>query len=199
MKRFAVTCGLAGPVLFAGMLVWLTIAEREFLRTLGWDGLRRPTLDWPSGLSLGPYGGWMVATFLVCGLLMSVFALGLRGNLKPNRFSLVGTTLLLVAGLAMMGEAFLTDPLKATGPPTWHGMLHDAFFVALGLTLMPGMLALGRAFQLDPRWHGLAPYTWVAASLALLTFFFKGIAFYLFLAAVLSWSEIVALRLKSLQ
>ena len=199
MKRLAVICGLAGPILFAGMLIWLTTIEQDFMRTLGWDGLRHPTLDWPSGLALGPHGGWMVATFLVCGLLMSLFALGLRVYMTPDPFSTAGTALLLLAGLAMMGEAFLADPTRAPPPPTWHGVLHDVFFVALGLTLMPGMLVLGRAFQLDPRWRGLAIYTWGSAALALFTFFFKGIAFYVFLAAVLTWSEVVALRMRSLQ
>src|SRR5512143_1108112 len=77
MKRLALISGLAGPILFAGMVIWLTIVEYDFMRTLGWDGLLRPTLDWPSGLALGPCGGWMVATFLVCGLLMSAFAVSL--------------------------------------------------------------------------------------------------------------------------
>jgi hypothetical protein len=200
MKRVALIGGLLGPVLFAGMVTWLTIMEYDFLRTLGWDGLRRPTVDWPSGLALGPYGGWMIATFLVCGLLLALFGLGLRQALKPGFFTKAGTSLLTLAGLAMMGEVFLTDPsLLNPRPRTWHGILHDAFFVLLGLSLMPGMLALGRAFQKDPHWRGLALYTWATAALALPTFFIKGIAFYVFLAAVLMWSEVIALRLRSLQ
>lgn len=199
MKRLAVIGGLVGPVLFAGTVTWLTVVEYDFMRTLGWDGLRRPTLDWPSGLALGPFGVWMIAAFLASGLLMMLFALGLRAGLEPTGFSKIGTVLLFLAGLAMMGEAFPADPLKDLGPPTWHGFLHDVFFVMLGLTLMPGMLVLGRAFQPDPRWRGLAVYTWATASVALLTFFFKGIAFYVFLAAVLTWSMVIALRLRSLQ
>lgn len=197
MRRFALIGGLAGPVLFAGTVTWLTVVEYDFMRTLGWDGLRRPTLDWPSGLALGPYGGWMVAAFLASGLLMMLFALGLRAGLEPTVFSKMGTLLLFLAGLALMGEAFLADPLKDPGPPTWHGFLHDVFFIMLGLTLMPGMLVLGRAFQPDPRWRGLAVYTWATASVALLTFFFKGIAFYVFLAAVLTWSVVIALHAQS--
>jgi hypothetical protein len=199
MRRFGFLAGLIGPILFAGMVAWLTIVEYDFLRTLGWDGLRRPTLDWPSGLALGPYGGWMIGTFIVCGLLISLFGLGLRTYLEPGLFSTSGTTLLVLAGVAMIGEAFLADPLMDPGPPTWHGILHDAFFVMLGLTLMPGMLVLGRAFQFDRRWRGLAVYTWLTAALALPTFFLKGIAFYIFLAAILAWSEVIAWHLKSLQ
>ncbi|MGE5252164.1 MAG: DUF998 domain-containing protein [Bacteroidota bacterium] len=199
MKRLAVWSGVVGPILFAGMVIWLTVVEYDFLRTLGWDGIRRPTLDWPSGLALGPYGGWMIATFIASGLLIALFGLGLRQALPPGLSTTLGTTLLILAGIAMTGESFLADPLKDPGPATWHGMLHDTFFVVLGLTLMPGMLALGRAFRRDPRWRGLSVYTWTTAALALITFFFKGIAFYVFLAAILTWSEVIALRLASVQ
>jgi hypothetical protein len=199
MKRIALISGLLGPVLFAGMVIVLTVVEYDFLRTLGWDSIRRPTVDWPSGLSLGPYGGWMIATFLVSGFLLALFGLGLREHLKAGFFSKAGSTLLALAGLAMMGEVFLTDPsLLNPRPRTWHGILHDVFFALLGLTLMPGMIALGRAFQKDPRWRGLAIYTWATAALALPTFFIKGVAFYVFLAAVLIWSEVIALRMRSL-
>ena len=95
--------------MFAAVVITLTIVEKDFLRTLGWDGLRRPTLDWPSGLALGPYGGWMVAAFLVCGGMLSLFGWALRQDLKTGFPASVGTLLLMLAGLAMMGESFLTD------------------------------------------------------------------------------------------
>lgn len=199
MKRFAVLGGLIGPLVFAGMVAWLTVAEKDFLRSLGWDALDRPTLDWPSGLALGPLGGWMVATFLVCGAMLGLFGWALRADLRPGLSASLGTFLVMLAGLAMMGEAFLTDPLLDPGPRTWHGILHDVFFVLLGLTLMPGMVALGHAFRRDARWRSLSLYTWGTAALALPTFFFKGPAFYVFLAAILIWSEVTAWKLKSLQ
>ena len=68
----------------------------------------------------------------------------------------------------------------------------------LGLALMPGMLALGLAFRHDPRWANLAFYTLATASLALPAFFIKGPAFYVFLAAILAWCEVIALRLWNL-
>jgi hypothetical protein len=199
MKRLAVAGGLIGPLLFAGTVIWLTFAEYDTLISLGWDGRFRPTLDWPSGLALGPLGGWMVAAFLICGALLSLFGWALRQDLKPGRSASIGTGLMMLAGLAMMGECFLTDPTLSPAPHTWHGILHDAFFVMLGATLMPGMLALGHAFRGDVRWKGLTWYTWGTAALALPTFFIKGLAFYVFLAAILTWSEITAWRLKSLQ
>ncbi len=194
MKRLALLGGLLGPPIFLTMLVVLTILQYDFLRGLGWDPTHAPTLDWPSGLSLGPYGGWMIAAFLICGLLMSLFALRLRSDLEPAPVSQAGSTLLVLSGLALMGLAFLTDPTVRSTPATWHGRLHDLSFVLLGLTLLPAMLLLGRAFQCDPRWRGLAVYTWATAALAIPTFVLKGIAFYVFLVAVLVWNEVVAIR-----
>jgi len=198
MRRLTSLSGIFGPLLFAGMVITLTILKYDFLRGLGWDPLRAPTFDWPSGLALGPGGGWMTATFLLCGLLMSLFALRLRADLEPARVSQIGSTLFALAGLALMGLAFTTDPTIRSTPATWHGRLHDTSFVLLGLTLLPAMLCLGCAFQLDPRWRGLAAYTWITVALAIPTYALKGIAFYIFLLAVLVWSEVIAFRLLKL-
>ncbi len=95
----------------------------------------------------------------------------------------------------MMGLAFTTDPTLRSTPATWHGRLHDLSFVLLGLSLMPGMIVLGFAFQKQIRWKTFSAYTWVTAALALPTFILKGIAFYIFLLAVLGWSEVIAFHL----
>lgn len=238
MKRLGLLSGLIGPVLFLVMVTALTILKFDFLLGLGWHPLRAPTFDWPSGLALGPYGALMTATFLLCGAMMSLFALRLRACLNVGaavqlphvRRTLVlstfaplsvnsakdlvrrtyftsariGSTLLALAGLALMGLAFTTDPtgvfpaLRGSTPATWHGRLHDASFVLLGLTLLPAMLFLGRAFRSDPRWRGLAIYTWATAAFVIPAFILKGPAFYVFLAAVLLWSETLAWRLNQI-
>jgi hypothetical protein len=184
---------MIGPLIFGMALVVLTLAQRDFLSGLGW----RPQngLDWPSGLALGPYGGIMTLIFLLAGATMSIFALALRDRLAENRLSRLGTGLLFVAGLGLAGLAFPTDPTLRTTPATWHGILHDSFFVLLGLTLLPGMVLLGVAFRRDARWLNLSTYGFVTVALLVPTFWIKGAAFYFSLAAVLVWSEIIALRL----
>jgi hypothetical protein len=64
---------------------------------------------------------------------------------------------------------------------------------------MPGMLLLGRVFQQNERWKNLALYTWGTLALVIPTFWLKGVAFYVFLLAILTWSEVVAFRLKANQ
>ena len=192
--KLAAIAGLIGPLLFAVVVTGLTIAQANFMRTLGWNPLG-PVIDWPSGLALGPYGWLMTVTFFVCGALMAFFAYGLKVALN-DKFA---TTLLMIAGFAMMGLITATDRTLSVAPRTWHGLLHDGFFALLGLTMMPGMLLLGGVFQRHEQWKALSIYTWITLVLVIPTFWLKGLAFYVFLLAILTWSVVVALRLRATQ
>jgi hypothetical protein len=139
----------------------------------------------------------MTLTFVLSGLMMTIFASGLRLSLPRSRVTLIATFTLSLAGIALAGLAFTTDPTLRSTPATWHGRLHDLSFVLLGLTLMPSMLLLGFAFRQDIFWRSLSSYTWGTALLAVPTFSLKGSAFYIFLLAVLVWCEVLAVRLKS--
>jgi uncharacterized protein DUF998 len=194
MRRVSAAAGIIGPLLFGIVVVFLSIAKSEFMRSIGWDPLLRPTFDWPSGLSLGTLGWLMTATFIASGVLMSVFALGLRRELR-NRSGQIGSGLLTAAGVALTGLAFTTDPTIRTTPATWHGEMHDLSFVLLGLTLISALIALGFDLKQDRHWKALSPYSWATAALAIPTFAFKGIVFYVFLLGVLLWSEATAIRL----
>jgi MFS family permease len=138
-------------------------------------------------------GGGAALGLLLGGVLTEYFSW--RWCLAVNTPSRVGTTLLALAGLAVCGLAFATDPTQRVTPATWHGRLHDLSFVLLGLTLVPSMLALGAAFRRDQPWRDLATYTFVSVALVLPAFWLKGAAFYAFLVVILSWSEVVAIRL----
>jgi len=198
MIRLAASVGLIGPILFGFVVTTLTILKYDFLLSLGWHPLNAPTFDWPSGLALGSFGWIMTATFILSGLMLTIFASGLRLSLPRSRNSLIAAFALSLAGLALAGLSFTTDPTIRSTPATWHGRLHDSSFVLLGLTLMPAMILIGFAFQQDNRWKDLSIYTWVTVALALPAFWLKGAAFYVFMLAILIWSGALALRLKSL-
>lgn len=197
MIKLAARAGMMGPVLFGFVIITLTILKYDFLLSLGWHPLDAPTFDWPSGLALGDHGWIMSATFLLCGLLMTVFASGLRLSLPRSQLTLISTVVLSISGLALAGLAFTTDPTIRSTPATWHGRLHDLSFLLLGLTLMPAMTLMGFAFRKAEHWKGLSLYTWVTVALAFPAFWLKGAAFYVFLFAVLIWSEVMALQLYS--
>jgi hypothetical protein len=190
--RLAALTGMLGPLLFAFVVTGLTIVESDFMRSLGWNPFG-PVIDWPSGLALGPYGWLMTAAFFLSGAAMIFFAYGLQLVLQEK----LAATLMMLAGFAMMGLVFTTDPTLGSPSRTWHGILHDAFFVMLGLTLMPSMLVLGFVFRRKEQWKNLSIYTWCTVALAVPTFWLKGVAFYVFLLAILVWDEIIALWLKS--
>jgi len=197
LKRAALISGLIGPVLFALVVASLTFVKYDFLLSLGWHPLNAPTFDWPSGLALGDYGWIMTGAFILSGFMMTTFASGLRLSLPPSRITFISTFILSFAGLALAGLAFTTDPTIRSTPATWHGRLHDLSFVMLGLTLMPAMILLGFAFRTDQQWKSLFLYTWVTGALAFPAFWLKGAAFYVFIIAVLAWSEVAAIRLYS--
>ena len=190
--RLAALAGIIGPALFAVIVTGLTFAEANFMRSIGWDPFGN-VLDWPSGLAMGPYGWLMTINFFLCGAMMAFFAYGVKLALQEK----FATTLLMLAGFAMMGLIFTTDPTLRSYPKTWHGILHDTFFAVLGIMLMTGMLLLGRVFQKHEHWKNLSIYTWGTLALVVPTFWLKGMAFYVFLASILIWSEVVALRLRS--
>ena len=192
MKRII----LLGPILFALVLVTLTIIQYDFLRGLGWHPINDPTFDWPSGLALGPYGIVMTATFIISGLLIAILALRLKADLKPAATSQAGSVLLVLSGLALASLAFTTDPTIRSTPATWHGRLHDLSFVLLGLTLFPSMIVLGFAFQQNKSWKRFSLYTWLTVACAIPAFILKGAAFYIFLLAILFWIETLAWKLN---
>jgi hypothetical protein len=190
--KLAALAGMVAPILFAVVVTGLTIAQAGFMRSLGWNPLG-PVIDWPSGLAMGPYGWLMTITFFICGGMMAFFAYGLKLALQEK----LATSLLILAGFAMMGLVFTSQPTIGRGAYNWHGFLHDAFFGVLGFTLMPGMLLLGWFFQRKEQWKNLSVYTWATLALVIPTFWLKGLAFYVFLLAILVWSEVVALRLRT--
>jgi Protein of unknown function (DUF998) len=192
--KFAALAGIIGPAVFAVLVTGLTLAEAGFMRSIGWNPFGN-VLDWPSGLAMGPYGWLMTINFFISGAMMAFFAYGLRLALQEK----FATTLLMMAGFAMMGLIFTTDPTIRSYPKTWHGILHDSFFAVLGVMLMSGMLLLGRVFRKHEHWKNLSIYTWGTLALVVPTFWLKGMAFYVFLAAILAWSEVVAFRLRSTQ
>jgi hypothetical protein len=196
--RLAAAAGLIGPLYLGGTIVTLTLRQGAFLRTLGWDPLRAPTLDWPSGLALSPEGGGMIAAFLISGGLLAVFAAGLHHHLARSGPPLWGSRLLGVASLALALLACKTDPTYLPTPRTLAGSIHDGAFVALGLSLLPGMLLLADDLRRRPDWRALALPTVCIVALAAPAFAIKGAAFYGFLALTLGWFLVIAGRLWQL-
>lgn len=193
--RAAAVAGMAGPALFAAVLLALTALQYDFLLGIGWRPLRNPAGAWPSGLALGPYGWAQSASFVVSGLLLMLFAAGFHLGATDGRGSRFGPALLFTAGAAIALMGFETDPIRRTAPRTPHGLVHDLAFALFVLTLLLAFFFLWRRLSEDPLWRGHARYTLVTGLLAALFLLLPGVAYYLFLAVVLIWFEVMALRL----
>jgi hypothetical protein len=184
---------MVGPALFATILLVLTVVHYDFMLGIGWRPIRDPAGAWPSGLALGPYGWVQVLNFVLSGLLLAVFAVGLHFGTTGGSWA--GPALLLVAGAAMALMGFETDPIQRTGPRTPHGLVHDLAFVVFVLALLPAFFFLWRRLSKDALWRTYARYTLVTGVLATLLLLLPGVAYYLFIIVVLAWFEITAMRL----
>jgi hypothetical membrane protein len=151
--------------LVVGPLFTLAYLLEGAVRGHGYSPIRHPV----SSLSLGPYGWVQVLAFLVAGVLVLLFAAGLRpGRAVPVLVALWGVGL-LGAGV------FTTDPVggypTAATPVTWHGQLHDLAFS------LPGFLALtlamlvtaAAAARRHARWFALYSALSAGAFVVLLT------------------------------
>ena len=132
--------GVVGPAVFVvGFLV-------EGATRVGYD----PVRQFVSLLALGD-GGWIqVANFVVCGLLVAGFGLGLRRTWSSGPGSTWVPRLVTLAGASLVWcGVFAADPGLGypagapAGLPTttsWHAGLHylgaTAFFVALPMAIL---------------------------------------------------------------
>jgi hypothetical protein len=195
--KLAGYAGTVGPVLFGGVLLALSVLEYDFMVGIGWRSVANPAGGWPSGLALGPYGAAQVANFVASGLLLALFALGLHCEVANRRGSTSpGPALLFVAGVAMALMGFRTDPIQRVGPRSLRGLIHDSAFVIFVLAFLAALFFLWWSLRKDARWQRHARYTLATGISAVLLLLLPGVAYYLFLVALLAWIEVTAIRLS---
>jgi hypothetical protein len=189
--KLAGIAGTIGPVLLA-----LSILDYDFMLGIGWQPVADPAGAWPSGLALGPYGAAQIADFVISGLQLCLFALGLHLEIATRHAStLPGPALLLLAGVAMTLMGFKTDAIERVGPRSLHGLIHDAAFVVFVLAFLAALFFLWWGLRWDARWRGHARYTLATGILAMLLLLLPGVAYYLFLVTLLAWIEVTEIHL----
>lgn len=153
---------LAGAA--AAIVPWLL----SVVVILGWPGYD-PIRQSISLLATAPLGWLMTAAFAIAGLLGVAWALALPSVLgspaRPRDRALVRALLLLQAAIALGFAILPTDPSGA--PVSTVGLLHLVDFYLYAVTMPLTLLALGLVMRRDPRWHGSARPTLVAALLAI--------------------------------
>jgi hypothetical membrane protein len=168
-------CGaIGGPLFVATFLI-------EGATRPNYDPLRHPV----SSLAFGDFGWIQTANFLVAGLLMLAFAIGLRRAFRPPEGSTWGPLLVGVWAVGLLGAGlFVTDPVSGYPPGTpdrmsgysCHGALHDLFslfaFVALGVACF----VFGRRFAGRGE-HGRAIYSVVSGIVFVVAFVLSSAGF----------------------
>jgi hypothetical membrane protein len=199
--RRGALAGIAGPLIFAAVVVILTVAEYDFLRGLGWDPIRRNEVYWPSSTALGPYGWLQVANFVIFGLLMLIFAGGLWRAAKARGWSRMGPALIFVAGVALLILGFFkTD--RPGAEISFSGTMHGVGFMLLLLSMTLACFAFAWTWRRDPYWRGLRWYSLASGVLLIAPLFIEGaflgqLGDYLLLLLVCAWPVVVGARLRS--
>jgi len=159
--RTLAAAGIVGPVLFTvGFLVL------GFFRRGEYDPIAKQISD----LEAGPSGWVQQVNFVVFGLLLVAFAVGLQRGVRPTRAGVVGPAILgcngvglVLAGIFPLREDAAGLVYDPTGVHTVNGTI---FFLSIGIALV----VVSPRLRGDPRWRGLATYTLVTG-IALLVLF----------------------------
>jgi len=154
--RILLGCGAVGGPLFVAAFV-LEDATRA-----GYDPLRYPV----SLLAVGDFGWEQIANFMVTGLLMLAFAVGLRLAPRPVGGSVWGPLLVGIYAIGLLAAGiFVTDPVAAYPPgrfeviqPSLHSTLHDLASVVVFAALPTACLVLSRRFAMGGE-RGWAVYS----------------------------------------
>jgi hypothetical membrane protein len=141
------TAGIAGPITFAVVALVHSLLRQDH------SLVAHPI----SALAAGPSGWLQNANFLLFGLLMIAYAIGLHLGVRPSRAGVVGAAFLMLSGVGLMwGGVFpATD---ATGAFDGDRLLHIPGFVMTFLGGGIGLIAMSRRMARDPRWEDLATY-----------------------------------------
>ncbi|SFB48694.1 Protein of unknown function [Amycolatopsis marina] len=160
--QLLLTCGLIVSMLFVGVILV------EGALRAGYEPLHR----FGSELALGERGWVQIANFVVSGLLVLGFALGLRRVLRDGLGSTAAPALAAVFGICLItGGVFVTDPKPGypegsagTAEPTVHGLIHDANPIPFYLSLIALICVLARRFATEP---GGRPWMWFCVATAI--------------------------------
>jgi len=193
--RFSTACGLCGPIIYA-----LVVLVLGFL-TPGYSHVTQLMSE--LGESGAPYALAMnLAGFLLPGVLLVIFSLGLWAALKPTLAGRGGVVLVAIAGITYIGEAVFSCD-RGCIPVTFAGSAHLLIGDLAVLDAVLGAFILALAMKQDIRWKGYWQYSAATGILVLvlLPFFtaLSGLAGFmqrLVVGVILLWLLVIAQKAR---
>lgn len=147
-QKLLLSCGIAGSVFFTSMYLVEGAIHPGY-------SLLRETI---SSLELVRYGWMQQANFIIFGLFIVCFAIGIHRELKGNFGGMLFPLLqVMVAIGVIISGVFIHEPLHTTGD-----------FITF-LSMVAGFFVMAVRFTREPQWKGWALYSVVSAVL-LMTF-----------------------------
>ena len=169
------------------------------------DGLVKPgynpIVQTVSAGSIGELGWIQVCNFLVLGVALSAFAIGLWRGFGDRVSGRIGSALIAAVGIGLLcAGVFVADPgYRAV---TVHGNLHMTASLVIFLSLIVGCFVFAKRFWSDRRFaiYSIAtgPVIPVSFSAAFALPSLPGLLERVMLIGVLTWITVLALRLRGL-
>ncbi len=152
--------GIAGPILFT-----VVALGQSLLR-----GDHSLVADPISALAAGPSGWVQDVNFVVIGVMLIAYAIGLHLGVRPARWGIVGPALLVLSGVGGVIEGVF-PAIDASGAFSNEQVGHTvgAFVSFLGAGI--GLILISRGLAGDPRWRGLAIYALITGIAIVILFF----------------------------
>jgi hypothetical membrane protein len=140
--------GIAGPLLFTVVAVVHSLLRSDHsLVTL-------PI----SALAVGPSGWVQDVNFVICGVLLLAYPIGLHLEVRQRRWGVVGPALLVVSGAGLV-LAGVFPAVDASGNLTYDSLGHTVASFMAFLGTGGGFIVMSRRLAGDPSWRNLATYT----------------------------------------
>ena len=152
--------GIAAPLIFTAVALVQSLlrADQSFVT------------DPISALGAGSSGWVQDANFVVCGVLLVAYAIGLHLGVRPARLGLLGPALLVLGGVGVV-LAGVFPAVDANGAFSEDQVGHTvaSFMAFLGTGI--GFIVLSRRLVRDPWWRSLASYA-LASGIAIVVLIF---------------------------
>jgi len=204
VKKIAPWAGMLGPVMFT-----LSFTINGFLRP-DYDPVRR----YVSELSIGPQGWIQIVSFMLLGVSIMLFALGLMASIPTGKASRSAPLLFIIIAVCyFLSGPFVTDPMAMfDNQQTLQGTLHGIFGAIVFSLSAASCFVLWSRFRIDENWKSLSiPTLTVGIFMVILIVLMKvgqlqsgllndgaGVIQRCCLIAFYVWMLVVALRMKRL-